>query len=468
MLRWAIAAAAAIGAAAPASAYRLEDPLRGGTRGNPVGGAFESGGWRVTAPTDRIWYALPRLARGSIEVTISDLTLQNLVRSDNEILAMYEGGYGIREPIRYSPEFRENHYKVMLRIYGTEETGRVGLQKLMWGMCPSGAPGYGACACDGMFAEPFGGNGSWDGSPQRLRIEWGDGVTRYLRNGTVVYRIGWEGHEFGPEELHFSLGTSRPSAVGSAALPVGALFSDLVVEGTEGPVATCPGPPVPDDDAAIDAARLPTALRCGEAFAASVTVRNTGADTWSPGEGYRLGATDDSDPLSQSRRVDLPGDLTMRPGATHAFNFEIRAPAQPGTYVTAWRMLRENVHWFGETARSTVAVTCDVPRDGGASDAGSVDGGPVDAGAGVDAGVGRDAGVGGDAGAEPPGEADGGGDVFTPADGGAAATPSGGCDGAGGAGWVSALLALLAAWAARRRAARSIARSPTSRRPVSN
>ena len=28
------------------------------------------------------------------------------------------GGYGITEPIRYSPEFRVNHDKCMLRLYG--------------------------------------------------------------------------------------------------------------------------------------------------------------------------------------------------------------------------------------------------------------------------------------------------------------------------------------------------------------
>ena len=163
-------AAAALWASAPGAAYHLEDPLRGGSRGNPVGGAFAADGWHVTARTDRVWYALPRLVSGSVEFTVTGITMARLgTTADNEIFAMYEAGYGISEPIRYAPEFRENAYKCLLRIYNNAETGREGQQKLIWAMCPGGAPGYGSCSCGSSFAqEPFGGSGVWDGSAQRL------------------------------------------------------------------------------------------------------------------------------------------------------------------------------------------------------------------------------------------------------------------------------------------------------------
>lgn len=221
--------------------FLLQDTLRGGTSGNPIGGSFGPDGWTVTGRTDRIWWALPRLASGSVEftVTMSNAHLQNY---DNEIFAMYEAGYGIEEPIRYSPEYRNNHYKHMIRIYGEAETTRVGLQKIMWGMCPSGAPGYDACTCASFFEETFGGNGVWDGSPQRLRVEWGNGFTRYYREGVEVIAIDWSqsGLEFGPQQLHASLGTPRPEAVDTADMPVGAVFADLVIEGTTGGQETCP------------------------------------------------------------------------------------------------------------------------------------------------------------------------------------------------------------------------------------
>lgn len=244
-----LAALALALAAGDAGAWRLEDTLRGSTRGILVGGSVTAEGWRVTARTDRLWYAIPRLVSGSVEFTVTHLTMSSLSdTSDNELFAMYEAGYGISEPISYGA-FRENHYKCMLRVYANGEAGRAGQQKLMWGMCPDGAPGFGACACGrSFFEEPFGGNGTWDGSPQRLRIEWGNGVTRYLRNGVVAVSVDWSrsGLSFGPSNLHVSLGTSRPSAVDTAQLPVGIVFSDLVIDGTEGPLATCAPVTVPD------------------------------------------------------------------------------------------------------------------------------------------------------------------------------------------------------------------------------
>jgi hypothetical protein len=227
---------------APPGVFLLEDSLRDGTTGNAIGGSFGPDGWTVTAPTDRIWFALPRLASGSIQFTVTGMTNANLVINDNELFALYEAGYGIAEPINYSPEFRNNHYKAMLRVYGSDEVGRHGLQKLMWGMCPSGSPGYDACGCGSFFEEPFGGDGTWTGASEELRLEWGGGVTRLLRNGAEVLAIDWAGSglEFGPSELHFSIGTSRPAAVGTASMPIGAVFSDLVITGTEGELATCP------------------------------------------------------------------------------------------------------------------------------------------------------------------------------------------------------------------------------------
>jgi hypothetical protein len=222
--------------------FMMSDPLVGGTMGNAVGGSFGPDGWTVTANADRIYYALPRLAEGSVEFTMSNVTLDNLPLNDHEVFGLYEGGHGIEHPINYNPEYRVNAYKSMIRIYGTAETERVGQQKIMWGMCPGGAPGYfDACPCASFFEEPFGGDGNWDGSPQRLRVEWGGGFTRYLRNGAVILEIDWSqsGLSFGPNELYVSIGTPRPEDVGDASMPIGAVFSDVVIEGMTGPEATC-------------------------------------------------------------------------------------------------------------------------------------------------------------------------------------------------------------------------------------
>lgn len=223
--------------------FSLVDPLVDGTVGTALGGSFGASGWTVTANADRIYWALPTLAEGSVEFTVSGITLDNLPLNDHEIFGLYEGGLGIEHPINYNPEYRVNHYKSMIRIYGQAEGDRVGQQKIMWGMCPDGAPGYAdGCTCaNSFFEEPYGGDGTWDGSPQRLRVEWGGGFTRYLRNGGVVLEIDWSasGARFGPEALYISLGTPRPEDVFEASMPIGAVFSDLAVEGIIGTHATC-------------------------------------------------------------------------------------------------------------------------------------------------------------------------------------------------------------------------------------
>ncbi len=232
----------------PSEYFMLSDSLIGMTMGTQVGGSFGDSGWTVAERADRIYWSVPRLVEGSVEFTVANITMANIPLNDHEIFAMYEGGYDIEHPIKYSPDFRNNSFKSMIRIYGVNEgPERVGKQKIMWGICPFGAPGHhdGGCPCvdpPGFFEEPFGGDQNWDGSPQRLRVEWKDGVTRFLRNGGEVLTIEWaeSGQTFGPEDLYISLGNPRPLEVDSAGMPIGAVFSDVVIEGWTGPAsATC-------------------------------------------------------------------------------------------------------------------------------------------------------------------------------------------------------------------------------------
>src|SRR4030095_13926289 len=100
------------GQGAGAAPFSLTDSLKDGQpQGNPIGGSFGPDGWTVTARTDRLWYAVPRLTQGSIEFTGSGITTGNLDLADHEIFSMYDAGHGIAEPIHYDPEFRDNHYK---------------------------------------------------------------------------------------------------------------------------------------------------------------------------------------------------------------------------------------------------------------------------------------------------------------------------------------------------------------------
>ncbi len=226
--------------------FHMTDSLKGSTQGHLVGGTIGANGWTVNTTTDRVWYAIPRLTKGSIEFTITNLDNTAFTYcADTELFSMYEAGFGMTEPVPYSPQYRNNHYKCFLRARGERTSCGdpqqwAGQIKLQWGMCASGAPGYDACTAGAANeAEPFGGDPNWDGSAQRIRVAWGDGKTTYSRNGVVVVTVDWSGWniDYGPSELHFMLGSPRPTAVGYSRVPVGAVYSDLVVDGTIGPLA---------------------------------------------------------------------------------------------------------------------------------------------------------------------------------------------------------------------------------------
>lgn len=120
-------------------------------------------------------------------------------------------------------------------------------------------------------------------------------------------------------------------------------------------------PELPPDDAAMVSAAFPTQLPCGETALATLTVENTGTTTWSKDAGLRLGTVDDSDPLyTQNTRVDLPDGVEVKPGETWTFEIPLTGPPTEGDWHTDWRMVRESVHWFGQTWETTVSTTCQI------------------------------------------------------------------------------------------------------------
>lgn len=271
-----LVAALVIWAALPraARAYHLDDSLRGSSTGTQEGGSFGADGWTVTAPTDRLWFAIPTASSGSITFTLSNVTNASLFPADNDIFTMYDDADS-PEPIPYRPDFVESNYKVWVRIR-TEPT-LVGLQKLTVAVCPNSAISHSPmCACGtGFVQEVTGGDGTWDGTPQHLRIEWGGGVVRFLRNGAEIDRVDYAstGYAWGPRALHFSFGSTRSRAVSYSGLPIGAVFSDLVVDAIDGPVASCPSV-MP-----VDAGPPPDAGACDGSLRATQDVT---AASWEP------------------------------------------------------------------------------------------------------------------------------------------------------------------------------------------
>ena len=118
------------------------------------------------------------------------------------------------------------------------------------------------------------------------------------------------------------------------------------------------------DDALIVEADFPSSLDCGEAATATLRVRNAGTTTWSREEGYKLGAVDDSDPLKPGdARVWLGEGQEVLPGEEVVFEVPLLAPDHEDSLLSDWRMVRENVAWFGQVSSATVTVSCEAGTD---------------------------------------------------------------------------------------------------------
>jgi uncharacterized membrane protein len=112
-------------------------------------------------------------------------------------------------------------------------------------------------------------------------------------------------------------------------------------------------------NAQITGNTIPASMTAGQTYSVSVTVKNTGSNTWTAANNYKLGAVGNSDPFAATRQL-LSGADSIAPGQSKTFTFSMTAPAA-GSYTTDWRMLREGVVWFGDTLTKDVEVSSEVP-----------------------------------------------------------------------------------------------------------
>jgi hypothetical protein len=96
---------------------------------------------------------------------------------------------------------------------------------------------------------------------------------------------------------------------------------------------------------------LPTTMKVGTYYTVTVVMENNGGVAWEPSLGYKLGAQAPQDNSTWGfNRAALPG--IIYPGQWGYISFTVRAPSTAGTYSFQWRMLRENVAWFGDYSAS--------------------------------------------------------------------------------------------------------------------
>jgi hypothetical protein len=107
-------------------------------------------------------------------------------------------------------------------------------------------------------------------------------------------------------------------------------------------------------DAEFVSQSVPEMLAEGEPLDVTVTMRNTGTQTWRPEAGFRLGSQNPQDNRTWGRsRVELP--VPVAPEQVVELTFTATAPADRGLYDFQWQMVHEGVTWFGQ-ATSNVRI----------------------------------------------------------------------------------------------------------------
>ncbi len=120
---------------------------------------------------------------------------------------------------------------------------------------------------------------------------------------------------------------------------------------------------VAGDSAAFVSQAMPSLMATGATARASITLRNTGTNTWSEAARYRLGSVTPGDNrIWGLNRVYLPASVA--PGGTVTFSFPIKAPVTPGAYDCQWQMVREGVSHFGEINAGAPINVLDVGTNG--------------------------------------------------------------------------------------------------------
>jgi hypothetical protein len=168
--------------------------------------------------------------------------------------------------------------------------------------------------------------------------------------------------------------TADEIAAGRAALRAGAMLdSDEFSERFLGSGAPPPSDPPPTtggpDAARVVASTLPSSMRCNTTFYGSVTVQNTGTETWPAGGAVRLGiapaAYDAGARFGSGDPARVGLGESVPPGGSATISFTYRAPSSEGAAPFAVQMVREMVHFFGQAASTEVSVQCGVPQQNG-------------------------------------------------------------------------------------------------------
>jgi hypothetical protein len=197
------------------------------------GGVFSDQGWTTTGNQDTVWYEINEaLPTARIEFTVTGLAVGDTLNGDDhDILAVYSGINKGAEPIDYGP-YKEDPFKVFVRIYGSTENDRPGAMKNEFAACGNDIFTFGNSAPGNMYP-----NMGWDKTKSyRLGLSWGNGKMKMWRDGAEISSLDYPG-TYAPKPLRVRIGSPRHQFY--PFMPVGVTIKDVTITGASGEATVC-------------------------------------------------------------------------------------------------------------------------------------------------------------------------------------------------------------------------------------
>lgn len=111
----------------------------------------------------------------------------------------------------------------------------------------------------------------------------------------------------------------------------------------------------PINNSTCSTVTVPATMTAGGTYTATISFYNNGGTTWDT-TNYKMGSQGPQDnTVWGTNRLGLASNVAPGGYATLSAS-GLPAPATPGTYTWAWKMLKEGVEWFGTTCSVTVQV----------------------------------------------------------------------------------------------------------------
>jgi hypothetical protein len=205
------------------------------------------------------------------------------------------------------------------------------------------------------------------GQPFNVNIKWNNTGTRAW-NGSGGFRLGSQnpannvvwggnivqllGYIVQPgEALDLTFTAFAPLAAGKYNFQWQCVQDDVFFGQVSSNVSIQVGDGGGADNSAFVSESIAPSMTSGQSYAASITMRNTGATTWTVAD-YKIGTQNPQDNnVWGMNRLSLPG--AVAPGGEVTVNFAVNAPVSAGTYNFQWQMIRLTSGFFGAMSTNT-------------------------------------------------------------------------------------------------------------------